>query len=247
MLFLLPPSESKAKGGGALTLDRVALTFGTLTAARDAVRAAYESANPGVDVLNAPTMPAIDRYDGTLFGAIHGRGLKGSGTEHNSLGAAERERAKDLLFIQSALFGLIPASNLIPAYKLSAGASLPGLVSPDSGARATLRGVWADAHLSVFKRLADSAPLIDLRSRAYAELAPIPDGIESFWVEVLDAGSGKALNHFNKKSKGELVRAVLEAAEAPRSIAELADVAAGAGMRLTVDEAAPGRLLLFAR
>jgi hypothetical protein len=64
---------------------------------------------------------------------------------------------------------------------------------------------------------------------------------------VLDAGSGKALNHFNKKSKGELVRAVLQAAEAPRSIAELADVAAGAGMRLTVDEAAPGRLLLFAR
>ena len=233
MLFLLPPSESKVTGGGALTLDRVALTFGGLGSARDEVRGAYEAAHPGVDLLKAPTMPAIDRYSGTLYGAIHGRGLKGSGTEHNSLGAAERERAKDVLLVQSALFGLIPALNLIPEYKLSPSA--------------WLRDVWSKAHDPIFGRLADAGPIIDLRSRAYAELAPIPDSVENYWVEVLDASSGKALNHFNKKSKGELVRAVLQATEAPRTLSDLAQVAAGIGLRIEVDEAAPGRLLLFVR
>ena len=247
MLILLPPSESKAAGGGALTLDRVALTFGTLNPARDAVRRAYEALHPGSDVLNAPTMPAIDRYKGTLFGAIHGRGLKGSGTENNLLGTVERERAKDLLFVQSALFGLIPATGLIPNYKLSAGASLPGLLSPVSGERATLRAVWAEGHESVWRRLAESGPIIDLRSRAYADLAPIPAGVEHFWVEVLDSASGKALNHFNKKSKGELVRAVLQATTAPASLGDLADVASSIGLRLKLDEVAQGRLLLLAR
>mgnify|MGYP000523485571 CR=1 FL=1 len=37
MLFLLPPSETKRSGGGALSIDQVALTFGGLNKAREAV------------------------------------------------------------------------------------------------------------------------------------------------------------------------------------------------------------------
>jgi cytoplasmic iron level regulating protein YaaA (DUF328/UPF0246 family) len=52
-------------------------------------------------------------------------------------------------------------------------------------------------------------PILDLRSKSYAALNPIPER-EHYTVEVLDEDSGKALNHFNKKAKGAFVRAALE-------------------------------------
>ena len=194
MLIVLAPSETKQIGGKPLNIGQVALTFGQLNDARDQVYAALKSLCEGeadvaakvlglgkkqlgdlqvnLEVQTSPIMPALDRYIGTLFDGLHGRGLKGSPTEFASLGESQRERAKDSLLIQSALFGLIPAMNLIPNYRLSATTRLPGL---------SLRDAWAEAHERVWPRLEDS-PLIDLRSKSYAELAPIPDSVPSFWV-----------------------------------------------------------------
>jgi cytoplasmic iron level regulating protein YaaA (DUF328/UPF0246 family) len=180
-------------------------------------------------------MPALDRYTGTLYDGLHGRGLKGTPTEFNSLGESQRAMAKDILLIQSALFGLIPAMNLIPYYRLSGTTRLPG---------PSLKDVWAPAHERVWPRL-EGAPLIDLRSKVYAELAPIPSDVESFWVEVVaeDAsGQQRAMNHFNKKAKGEFVRAVLSAKTPPSSIAELKKAAKTVSLRL---EEPKGQLLLI--
>ena len=90
MLFLLPPSETKAVGGGNLTIQQAALTFGGLNPARDQVLAALlklckkpkEAAkvlkltpkqlgaiDVNLAVPTAPTMPAIQRYTGTLYDA----------------------------------------------------------------------------------------------------------------------------------------------------------------------------------
>ena len=222
MLFLLPPSETKAKGGGALTIDQVALTFGGLNATRDLVRnaAGLES------VLTAPTMPAIDRYTGTLYGAIHGRGLKGTPTQHNQLSALERARAKTSVLVQSAMFGLIPATDLIPEYKLSPTKNLGGV---------NLKKVWGEAHLAIWPRL--QGLVIDLRSKSYADLAPIPSSVEHFTVTVFverEDGSLEQLNHFNKKAKGQLVRAALTAKKAPETIKDLQKCAAAAGLKLVV-------------
>ena len=222
MLFLLPPSETKAQGGGALTIDQVALTFGGLNPARDLVRKAA-----GLEtILTAPTMPAIDRYTGTLYGAIHGRGLKGTPTQHNQLSPLERARAKTSVLVQSALFGLIPATDLIPEYKLNPTKNLGGV---------NLKKVWGEAHLAIWPRL--QGLVIDLRSKSYADLAPIPSSVEHFTVTVFverEDGSLEQLNHFNKKAKGQLVRAALTAKKAPETIKDLQKCAAAAGLKLVV-------------
>jgi cytoplasmic iron level regulating protein YaaA (DUF328/UPF0246 family) len=253
MLFLLPPSETKEVGGSPLSISQVALTFGGLNPAREAVyealRALCEQPEEAARVLklgkkqldqidvnlavqDAPTMPAIHRYTGTLYDAIHGRGLKGTPTEHNQITADMFERANHTLLIQSALFGLIPATNLIPNYRLSGTTNLPGI---------SLKDVWSSAHEPIWKRLEDG-PIIDLRSKAYAELAPIPADVEHYWVEVLDSNSGKALNHFNKKGKGQLINAVLSAKVAPKTLKELFSVAKSNALRL---EESKGELRLF--
>ena len=223
MLFLLPPSETKRVGGGSLTIDQVALTFGGLNKAREAVIAAAGAES----LLTAPTMRAIDRYTGTLFGAIHGRGLKGTPTEHNSLTASEIARAKSTVLIQSAMFGLIPSTDLIPEYKLSPSKLLNGL---------NLKKLWSDAHLGIWPRLTGGL-IIDLRSKAYAELAPIPEGIEHYIIKVeveYPDGSRRTLNHFNKKAKGQLVRAALTAKKAPETLSELKACAKRVGLTIEV-------------
>ena len=223
MLFLLPPSETKRPGGGALNIDQVALTFGGLNRARETAYAAY--GNDGL--LTAPTLRALDRYAGTLYSALHGRGLKGTPTENDSLTGAEVARAKSTVLIQSALFGLIPATDLIPDYKVSPSRSLNGL---------KLKKLWSEAHLAVWPRLSGGV-IVDLRSKAYADLAPIPDGVEHFTVSVeveYPDGTRATLNHFNKKAKGQLVRAALTAKQQPETIAQLKACAMRVGLTLEV-------------
>lgn len=252
MLLLLPPSETKDVGGKPLNIGQVALTFGQLNEARDLVYAALRELCEGdadvaakvlglgkkqlgdlqvnLEVQTAPIMPALDRYTGTLYDGLHGRGLKGTPTEFASMGEAARDRAKHTLLIQSALFGLIPALNLIPNYRLSGTTRLPGL---------SLRDVWSKAHERVWPRLEDS-PLIDLRSKSYAELAPIPETVPHFWVEVVSeepSGQQRALNHFNKKAKGEFARAVLELANPAATVSDLKKAAKKAGLRLEESKA----------
>lgn len=221
MLFLLPPSESKAKGGGSIDITKSALTFGALNSARDKVLEAAGDKS----LLTAPTMPAIDRYNGTLFAAIHGRGLKGSGTENNSLDSSQRKVAKSMVLIQSAMFGLISTSDLIPEYKIDPSKLLNGL---------NLKTHWNQAHEKIWPRITNG-PIIDLRSKSYAELAPIPTAIESYRVSVYlekKDQSREKLNHFNKKAKGELVRAAITADPPPKTLAELKKCAKKSGLAI---------------
>ncbi|MFM6971378.1 MAG: peroxide stress protein YaaA [Rhodoluna sp.] len=223
MIFLLPPSESKAKGGGMINITQAALTFGALNPARDEVL----SAQGDDSLLSAPTMPAIDRYTGTLYSAIHGRGLKGSGTENNSLDSQQRKIAKSMVLIQSALFGLISPNDLIPEYKLKPDKMLNGL---------NLKSHWNLAHSKIWPRI-KNGPIIDLRSKAYADLAAIPESIESYRVTVFlqrADGSREQMNHFNKKAKGQLVRAAITANKTPNSIADLKKCAKKSGLVLEV-------------
>lgn len=221
MLFLLPPSETKAKkpypgaAENSLSVSQVALAFGSLGQAR--AKVAKLAADQ--KIFKAPTMMAIDRYTGTLYGAVHGRGLKGTPTEFAHLSESAMARAKEIVLIQSALFGLIPATALIPDYKFSA--------TPK------LKTIWVEPHQVVFRRL--NGIIIDMRSKQYGALAPIPDDLESYFLDVvLEAADGtrSSMNHFNKKSKGELIHAVLNAKESPKTIAELRRIAKKAGFGL---------------
>ena len=53
--------------------------------------------------------------------------------------------------------------------------------------------------------------MLDLRSEGYSALSPLMPGQQTFYLRVVtkgENGSLRALNHFNKKGKGEFVRAL---------------------------------------
>lgn len=137
----------------------------------------------------SPTMPAIDRYTGVLF----------DGLGASTLDADARAWLGAHVMVHTAPFGPVGALDGIPSYRLAAGASLPDLPP--------LKRLWAPA---VTAALATIAPLvIDLRSEAYRALGPVPDSVASTYVRVVTEGPDgrtRALNHFNKKGKGELTR-----------------------------------------
>jgi cytoplasmic iron level regulating protein YaaA (DUF328/UPF0246 family) len=150
-------------------------------------------------LLSSPTMPAIDRYTGVLF-----EGLNAATLPH-----ASRAFLGSNVFIQSALLGPVGGLDLIPAYRLSFDSRLPKLEGNP------LRKVWAataGAALAGAMSDRDGGNLVlDLRSEGYADLAPLPAGENVFYVRVItrsDDGIVRALNHFNKKGKGEFLRAL---------------------------------------
>lgn len=228
MLFLIPPSETKATGGGAINITQAHMTFGGLDPTRDQVIDAYIKDSGDASIKSAPTMPAINRYTGTLYGAIHGRGLKGTPTANNSLNTDELARARTMVLIQSALFGVVAATDLIPAYKVSPSKLICGI---------NLKRTWPEPHNQFAWARLSADPVIDLRSKAYAELAPLPENVDVYTVTVFVEradGSREQLNHFNKKAKGQLVRAALTAAKEPQTIADLKAAAKKVGLKLEV-------------
>jgi len=237
VLLLLPPSETKALGGSSLTIQQVHLSYGQLNEARDLILDALInlSSNPdeavrvlklgkkqlddvarNLEIPNAPTVSAYLRYSGTLYKAIKAADF----TAH------EVEVMRKHVLMQSSLFGLISATDRIPYYRLSAETRLPGL---------DLKKIWQEHQPAAWVRLVD-VPIIDLRSKSYVDLAPIPEDMDSYWVEVVTDKDGvrRALNHFNKTSKGELVGAFVRSQETPKTIKELKKLAEYIGLGFEV-------------
>ncbi|KDA04833.1 hypothetical protein DC31_04745 [Microbacterium sp. CH12i] len=222
MKILLPPSETKRAGGSGKPLSLEKLAFSSLTPQRasivdalvalaadpvEARRVLKLSERQLTDIednrvlRSAPTMPAVDRYTGVLFDAL----------DATTLDSASRRWLGSHVWIHSAPFGLISALDAIPAYRLAAGTSLPGI--------APLRRHWAEASSAAIAQ--ESPPFVlDLRSEAYVALGPVPASVSSAYVRVV-TDAGKALNHFNKKAKGELVRALAKDRPRLRSLAGL--------------------------
>jgi cytoplasmic iron level regulating protein YaaA (DUF328/UPF0246 family) len=212
VLILLPPSETKLDGGDpARPLSLEALSFPELARPRQRALSAFRrlARNRGAAaalrlgptqahelarnrlVESGPTMPAIERFDGVLY----------EGLDVHSLPVAARGFAHEHVVISSALFGLLRADDPIPAYRLS----------PDSRLPATpLKALWSapvSAVLASFPGM-----ILDLRSEAYLALGPAPRRAESWYLRVVTQGADgrqRALNHFNKKGKGEFTRALL--------------------------------------
>lgn len=209
MLVLLPPSETKVSGGEpgtSLDLDR--LSFLTqnplrrellgrvveLSLDEDAALRALKLGPKGApevqrnrEVLSSPVMPALERYTGVLFDHLDAASLGGEATQW----------VRNSVAIGSALFGLIRASDPIPAYRLSHDSKVSGV---------PLAHQWAEVAAQVWSEVPGF--VLDLRSEGYRKLAPVPEGRGVFVVLVKDGpvGSRKALGHANKPVKGALVR-----------------------------------------
>jgi len=213
LFILLPPSETKRPGGGGLSLaEDWKLSFPELDKTRkqitrvlhelaaDPVATAtalklgpkqHDEVSVNASLFDTPTMPAIERFTGVLYDAV----------DIDTIDKRGREFLNTRVLIQSALFGLVRATDHIPAYRLSFDSRLPG-VPP-------LKNVWAAKSQYI---LNDHAGLIlDLRSEGYAALTPLPQRDNAYFVRAVGRtpdGTLRQLNHFNKKGKGVFVRAI---------------------------------------
>ena len=235
MLIFVPPSETKAFPVelppvelGSLVLPELAPMRARLLKAlvrvargrRPAALAALGLSDSQAgelahnrELLSAPAGSAAEVYTGVLYDALdlpdlHRRGV-----------------ATDHVLIFSGLWGVLRPGDRIPHYRCSPGVKLPASGSVSAAWRQALRTPLA-AHVG--DRL-----VVDLRSGAYASLwAP---GGNAVTVRVLhERESGGAVtrsvvSHFNKATKGRLIRALLESGQQPRKPDELAELVRALG------------------
>jgi cytoplasmic iron level regulating protein YaaA (DUF328/UPF0246 family) len=140
----------------------------------------------------APVLPAIDRYTGVLYSA----------TGVSDWTPVERDWAAKNVFIHSSLLGIISSADSIPNYRLSYDSKVLGR---------SLRDYWGDAASNAIRDTAAGDWVLDCRSEGYRALAPVPPEVESRYLEVVTKEGGKALNHFNKVHKGDLVQRLVSA------------------------------------
>jgi cytoplasmic iron level regulating protein YaaA (DUF328/UPF0246 family) len=243
VLVLLPPSEGKteATSGGPLDLD--ALSAPSLTATRrrildvlirvsegNATRAAkrlglgptqLDELARNAALRDAPTARADAVYTGVLYSAWDPASLSKTG----------RAYADRTVATASALFGVVRAGDHIPAYRLSAGVELPRLGS--------VAGLWRKPLGAALLELTDGGLLVDLRSGAYINLhKPSGDLADrTATIRVLSKVNGvrKVVSHFNKATKGEIVRALCEQQIDASSAAELTDALRDLGWTVELD------------
>ncbi|WGL51055.1 peroxide stress protein YaaA [Nocardioides sp. BP30] len=246
MLILLPPSEGKTAPRRGAALDLSSLSLPSLTAARSSVIEALTTlcagdpavamatlgvpkSQPELVSLNAalreaPTARADAIYTGVLYDAL----------DPSTLSTAAKRRAASRVMVTSSVFGLVGMGDRIPAYRLSGDTALPGL----GGVQAHWRRHLGSAAVEAL----GGGLLVDLRSGTYAafwrpdEVAP-----RTATVRVLHEVDGvrKVVSHFNKATKGRLVRALLESGATPRTPAALAGALRDLGWSVEVGE--PGR------
>ena len=169
-------------------------------------------------VRHSPVMAAMDRYTGVLYEAL----------DAESLAAGARDFAARHVIIHSALFGLLRANDPIPAYRLSHDSRLPAHPLGRSW-----RGPVTAELGTLVQNHAEPELILDLRSESYVALGTAPE--KALFLRVVtdaDGGTRRALNHFNKKGKGELLRAILLAGVDHPDADSLLRWAAAAGIRL---------------
>ncbi|MFJ8080833.1 peroxide stress protein YaaA [Streptomyces sp. NPDC096205] len=229
MLVLLPPSEGKAASGRGAPLKPESLSLPGLGEARAAVLEELVELCTGDEekarevlglseglrgevaknagLRSAGTRPAGEIYTGVLYDAL----------DLATLDTAAKQRAARSLLVFSGLWGAVRVTDRIPSYRCSMGVKLPGL--------GALGAHWRGPMAEVMPEAAGSGLVLDLRSAAYAA-AWKPKGevaARTASVRVLHAPTRKVVSHFNKATKGRIVRSLLQAGAVPGSPAELVE------------------------
>ena len=248
MLILLPPSEGKTPATAGDPVDLAALWLPELGVARKRVltrllalckrtsaRSVAESLrrlgltegqrseitrNGGL--AEAPAAPAAEIYTGVLYEAL----------DATSLPAAAREWLDEAAVVFTGLWGVVRLGDRIPAYRCAIGSTLP---APVGG----LTAYWRKALKAPLDRAAGDRPVLDLRSGSYAAMWT-PPAATSASVRVLHERSlngrtqRSVVSHFNKATKGRIVRALAEARVAPATVDEM--ITALRDLKLAVEE-----------
>ncbi|MFH8288207.1 peroxide stress protein YaaA [Streptomyces sp. NPDC018059] len=235
MLVLLPPSEGKASSGRGAPLKPETLSLPGLAEARRAVldelvelcAADEEKARlvlglseglrgevaKNAGLRTAGARPAGEIYTGVLYDAL----------DLASLDAAAKRRAARSLLVFSGLWGAVGVSDKIPSYRCSMGVKLPGL--------GALGAFWRTPMASAMPEAAGDGLVLDLRSSAYAaawkpkgEVAGRTATVRVLHAQVVDGVEKRSVvSHFNKATKGRIVRSLLTTGARPEGPAELVE------------------------
>ncbi len=235
MLVLLPPSEGKAGAGRGRPLVLDGLSLPGLNGPRavlvDEVAQLCEGdADKAAEVLGltpglrgelarnaalrtAPALPAGELYTGVLYDAL---GLA-------TLETAALRRARKSVLVFSGLWGALRLTDRVPPYRCSMGVRLPGAGG--------LAAYWRPHLDAVLPEAAGNGMVLDLRSTAYAaawkpgrDLGRRTATVRVLQVTVVDGVEKRGVvSHFNKATKGRLLRALLTAGANPRTPAALAE------------------------
>jgi cytoplasmic iron level regulating protein YaaA (DUF328/UPF0246 family) len=244
VLILLPPSEGKSSRARGKALDLATLGSPELTDARTQILEALIAlcsvdADPELPLQNAllreraaetlglgtsqsdlvhlnatlrtnHTTRADKIYTGVLYDAL----------DFATLSVAAKRRANTRVAVASSLFGLVRPNDAIPAYRLSGDVTLPGL--------GPIAGVWREALEPAVREALGTGLLVDLRSTMYAAFwrppADLADRVATVRVLHEHNGTRKVVSHFNKATKGRIVRAVLEHGGNPKTPQAFADL-----------------------
>ena len=184
---------------------------------------------------DAPAAPAAEVYTGVLYEALGAAGLA----------PPARAWLDERAVVFSGLWGVLRLPDRVPAYRCPVGVSLPQIGG--------LTAYWKRNLAPALDRAAADGPVLDLRSGAYAAmwtpagpLAGRTAAVRVLHERTVDGVARRSVvSHFNKATKGRLVRALAEAGAAPGSVDDL--VAALRDLKHTVEErpapaAAPRRL-----
>jgi cytoplasmic iron level regulating protein YaaA (DUF328/UPF0246 family) len=215
VLILLPPSEGKTSPRRGKPVD---LDAGPLADARREVREALvelcrgpeeralqvlglspgqvEDVRSNALLAELPSAPAERVYSGVLYDAL---GL-------TTLDASAHRRALARVAIISSLYGVVRPGERITAYRLGGAVNLPGL--------GVVAAHWRRHLGPVVLGMAGTGLVVDLRSSTYAGFWRPPAELARrvVTVRVLHEVNGRrqVVSHFNKATKGRLVREVLE-------------------------------------
>lgn len=237
MLVLLPPSEGKTAPAEGPVLDLAALSLPALNPARrkalssvvslcrsrpaDALDVLGLSAGQASEVQRnrglrkAPTAPAWRVYTGVLFAAM-------------DMGGADpvvQARLTEWVLVWSGLWGAVRLTDPIPAYRLSGAVTLPG-----PGRLATF---WRQPLRKALAEPARDGLVVDLRSATYAaSWAGPPERTATFRVIHEAGGQRMVASHFNKATKGRLLRALADSGAVPGTVDELVDSVRGLGFQV---------------
>ena len=244
MLILLPPSEGKTPATGGEPVDPAGLWLPALASARRRVltrlvalcaRRSTRSVADSLRVLglsdgqrdevarnaglaSAPAASAASIYTGVLYEALNAV----------TLPATAREWLERSTVVFSGLWGVLRLTDRIPA--------------PVGG----LTAYWKKALAPALGPAAADGPVLDLRSGAYAAMWA-PPGLHAATVRVLHervvggVPRRTVVSHFNKATKGLMVRALAEAGPAPASIDEVVAVLRDLGYTVEERPGATGR------
>ncbi|WDZ88076.1 peroxide stress protein YaaA [Micromonospora cathayae] len=246
MLILLPPSERKADVRAGRRLDLTRLSLPELNPAREEVLDALVAlatapGDAGLHALDlsagqrgeltrnarlrsAATAPAAAVYTGVLYEAL----------DLATLPPAALRAARRQVLVASGLWGAVRLTDRIPPYRCPIGVSLPG--------PGTLSAYWKRVLAPALESAAAGGPVLDLRSAAYAatwtprgELAARTVTVRVLHEREVDGVVTRSVvSHFNKATKGRLVRDLLTAGARPRRVDEL--VTALRDLKYTVSE-----------